>query len=53
MKSFTFQGPANILFEAGAVGKIADLVAQYGADRILLVTDKGVRAAGLTRALSA
>ena len=49
MKSFTFQGPANILFEAGAVGKIVDLVSQYGASRILLVTDKGVRAAGLTK----
>src|SRR5271163_2569090 len=49
MKSFTFQAPANILFEAGAVRKIADLALQYGASRILLVTDKGVRAAGLTR----
>ena len=49
MKSFTFQAPSNILFEAGAVRKIADLVAQYGASRVLLVTDKGVRAAGLTR----
>ena len=49
MKSFTFQGPANILFEAGAVRKIADLVSQYGAGRVLLVTDKGVRAAGLTK----
>ncbi len=25
MKSFTFQGPANILFEAGAERKMADL----------------------------
>jgi alcohol dehydrogenase class IV len=49
MKSFTFQGPANILFEAGAVRKIADLVSQYGAGRVLLVTDKGVRTAGLTK----
>src|SRR5271169_61600 len=49
MKSFTFQAPANILFEAGAVRKIADLVSQYGASRVLLVTDKGVRAAGLTK----
>jgi alcohol dehydrogenase class IV len=49
MKPFTFQGPANILFEVGAVRKIADLVSQYGAGRVLLVTDKGVRAAGLTK----
>ena len=49
MKSFTFQASANILFEAGAARKIPDLVAQYGASRVLLVTDKGVRGAGLTR----
>jgi alcohol dehydrogenase class IV len=48
MTPFTFQAPSNILFEPGAVRKIADLVAQYGASRILLVTDKGVRGAGLT-----
>jgi alcohol dehydrogenase class IV len=49
MKSFTFQGPANILFEEGAVRKIADLASQYGAGRVLLVTDRGVRTAGLTK----
>ena len=49
MTPFTFQAPSNILFEAGAVRKIADLVAQYGTGRVLLVTDKGVRGAGLTR----
>lgn len=48
MTPFTFQAPSNILFEPGAVRKIADLVAQYNANRILLVTDKGVRGAGLT-----
>src|SRR5882757_476290 len=49
MTPFTFQSPSNILFEAGASRKIADLVQQYGASRVMLVTDKGVRAAGLTR----
>jgi alcohol dehydrogenase class IV len=48
MTPFTFQSPSNILFEAGASRKIAELVEQYGASRIMLVTDKGVRAAGLT-----
>jgi alcohol dehydrogenase class IV len=48
MKPFTFQAPPNILFEAGASTKLAELVAGYGAKRILLVTDKGVRNAGLT-----
>jgi hypothetical protein len=49
MKAFTFQAPPNILFEAGASRKLAELVAGYGVTRVLLVTDKGVRNAGLTR----
>jgi alcohol dehydrogenase class IV len=48
MKAFTFQAPPNILFEAGASRKLADLVRDYGSRRVLLVTDKGVRKAGLT-----
>src|SRR5258707_14183326 len=48
MKPFTFQAPPNVLFEAGASKKLAELVAGYGAKRVLLVTDKGVRNAGLT-----
>jgi alcohol dehydrogenase class IV len=50
MKPFTFQVPSNILFENGASKKVADLAAEFGAQRILLVTDRGVRDAGLTRA---
>jgi len=46
---FTFQAPSNIMFEAGASRKINELVASYGARRVMLVTDKGVRGAGLTR----
>jgi alcohol dehydrogenase class IV len=49
MKAFTFQAPPNILFEAGASRKLAGVVAGYGVTRVLLVTDKGVRNAGLTR----
>jgi len=49
MKPFTFQAPPNILFEAGASKKLAELIAGYGAKRVLLVTDKGVRNAGLTK----
>ena len=48
MKPFTFQAPPNILFEAGASKKLAELVSGHGAKRVLLVTDKGVRNAGLT-----
>jgi len=50
MKAFTFQAPSNILFEAGASSKLAGTVASYGVERVLLVTDKGVRNAGLTKA---
>ena len=50
MNPFTFQVPSNILFESGASKKVADLAAGFGAQRILLVTDRGVRDAGLTRA---
>jgi len=50
MKAFTFQAPPNILFEAGASRKIVEIVAGYRVNRVLLVTDKGVRDAGLTKA---
>jgi alcohol dehydrogenase class IV len=53
MKSFTFQAPTNILFEAGASSKLAETVAGYGVERVLLVTDKGVRNAGLTKGAEA
>ena len=35
---FTFQAPSNILFEPGASRKIDELVAGYGARRVMLVT---------------
>jgi len=50
MNPFTFQVPSNILFESGASKKVAELAAGFGAQRILLVTDRGVRDAGLTEA---
>src|SRR4051812_48493836 len=53
MTPFTFQTTPNVLFEPGAAHKIAGLVADVGARRILFVTDKGVRGAGLTRAAEA
>ena len=49
MKAFTFLAPPNILFEAGASRKLAEVVSGYGVTRVLLVTDKGVRNAGLTK----
>ena len=53
MTAFTFQTAPNILFEAGAARKIAGLVAEFSARRVMLVTDRGVRAAGLTAAAEA
>src|SRR3954447_20407003 len=53
MTPFTFQTTPNVLFEPGAAQKIAGLVADLGARRVLFVTDKGVRGAGLTRAAEA
>lgn len=48
MTAFTFHTAPAILFEPGASRKIAGLVAESPARRVLLVTDRGVRAAGLT-----
>ena len=50
MNPFTFQTCPNILFEPGSSSKIAEVVSTFGASRVLLVTDKGVRGAGLTGA---
>ncbi|WP_375455925.1 iron-containing alcohol dehydrogenase [uncultured Methylobacterium sp.] len=53
MTPFLFQTTPNLLFEAGSVRKLPDLVATLGAKRVLLVTDRGVRGAGLTRGAEA
>lgn len=46
--SFTFQAPSNILFQPGASRKVGELIAHFGARRVMLVTGKIVRSAGLT-----
>ncbi|WP_342111115.1 iron-containing alcohol dehydrogenase [Methylobacterium sp. SI9] len=53
MNPFTFQTTPNVLFEAGASRKLPEIVGSFGAKRVLLVTDKGVRSAGLTKAAEA
>lgn len=53
MNPFTFQTTPNVLFEAGASKKLPEIVGTFGAKRVLLVTDKGVRKAGLTEAAEA
>jgi alcohol dehydrogenase class IV len=47
MNPFTFQVPSNILFQSVASAKLPGLVAELGAKRIMLVTDRGVRQARL------
>jgi hypothetical protein len=41
MNLFTFQVPSTIPVEPGASAKLPSLVAEFGARRILLVTDRG------------
>ena len=53
MNPFTFQTTPNVLFEAGAAKKLPEIVAGLKAKRVMLVTDKGVRSAGLTKAAEA
>ncbi|MGY2050410.1 iron-containing alcohol dehydrogenase [Methylobacterium sp. JK268] len=53
MRPFSFQTSPNILFEPGAAGKLPEIVQGFGARRVLLVTDRGVRGAGLTGAAEA
>ncbi|NNM71750.1 iron-containing alcohol dehydrogenase [Enterovirga aerilata] len=53
MKPFTFQTSPNILFEPGAARKVAEIVTGFGAGRVMLVTDRGVRGAGLTQGAEA
>ena len=48
MMPFTFQTTANVALETGVTARVPGLLAD--ARRVLLVTDKGVRGAGLTQA---
>ncbi|MGI3903477.1 MAG: iron-containing alcohol dehydrogenase [Janthinobacterium lividum] len=53
MNPFTFQTCPNILFAPGAESRVAEIVGEFAARRVLLVTDAGVRGAGLTRSAEA
>jgi len=48
MQGFSFRTTPEILFETGASGRIGALMAARGCRRIALVTDSGLRAAGVT-----
>jgi alcohol dehydrogenase class IV len=47
LKSFSFCLPTRIVFGNGVAGQVARWARHLGADRVLVVTDHGVRAAGL------
>lgn len=47
MQGFTFQTTRSIIVEPGASAKLGELAAQLGCRSILLVTDRGIVAAGL------
>ena len=46
----TVEVPTRIVHGAGAIARVGELVAELGVTRPLLVTDKGVVAAGLADA---
>ncbi|MET0867993.1 MAG: iron-containing alcohol dehydrogenase [Pseudorhodoplanes sp.] len=47
MLKFSFRTTKAILVEAGASARIGELVSELGAQSVLIVTDKGIEAAGL------
>jgi len=53
LKSFSFELPTRIELGAGVAGRVADTVRELRAGRVLLVTDRGIRAAGLLDSVSA
>ena len=42
----TFRMPAEVIFGAGALAQMPAKIAEFGARRVLLITDKGLRKAG-------
>lgn len=46
ISEFDFQPPTRIVFGAGSIDRLGNLVRQYGGNRALLVTDPGIVAAG-------
>lgn len=48
MTDFLFQTTPNVLFAPGAIRRLPEVAATFGVTRAMLVTDLGVRDAGLT-----
>ena len=50
MQAFTLHTTPHIVFEPGGVHRLGEIGADRLGDRVLLVTDPGIRAAGLADA---
>src|SRR5262249_29826407 len=44
--AFDYQPLGRVVYGAGALGRLGELVREYGGTRVLLVTDPGLEAAG-------
>ena len=52
LNSFTFELPTRIEFGVGAVGKLVESINNLGSEKVLVVTDKGLEAAGVLAAIT-
>lgn len=46
LASFDSHAGARLVFGPGSLGRLGDLVSEYGGKRVMLLTDRGIRAAG-------
>ena len=51
VRGFLFSSPGKIVFEPNGIQKVADEIKALGAQKPLLVTDKGVRNSGTLKRL--
>ena len=51
LNSFSFELPTRIDYGVGSTEKLADLIKELGARKILLVTDRGIEASGILSAI--
>jgi len=52
LNSFSFELPTRIEYGVGATGKLAESLKELGAQKVLIVTDKGIEACGLLSAMA-
>ena len=47
VKSFEFLFPTKVIYGEGTLNQLGEILRQFGKEKVFIVTDKGVRAAGL------